>query len=72
VLRRRLAFLDQPASFFCEEDRPLSAGDITDPYRRGMLLIARATSRAEREWLREVLSSDGAPAGGADQDGQSS
>jgi len=65
VLRRRLAFLDQPASFFYEGDRPLRAADIADPYRRGMLLIARATSRAEREWLREVLASDGAPAVGS-------
>ncbi|MEU6370209.1 PadR family transcriptional regulator [Streptomyces sp. NPDC046931] len=55
VLRRRLAFLEQPASFFHEGDRPLSAEETDDPYRRGMLTIARATSRAERSWLREVL-----------------
>ncbi|GLY06635.1 PadR family transcriptional regulator [Actinoplanes sp. NBRC 101535] len=55
VLRRRLAFLDQPASFFFDGDRPVRAADITDPYRRGMLLTAGATSRAERAWLREVL-----------------
>ncbi|MGY1883925.1 PadR family transcriptional regulator [Blastococcus sp. SYSU DS0753] len=58
VLRRRLAFLEQPASFFYEEDRPLRAAEVTDPYRRGMLVIARATSRAERAWLREVLGPD--------------
>jgi DNA-binding PadR family transcriptional regulator len=58
VLRRRLDFLEQPASFFYEGDRPLPARDLTDPYRRGMLLIARATSRAEREWLHEVLAGD--------------
>jgi DNA-binding PadR family transcriptional regulator len=56
VLRRRLAFLEQPASFFYEGDQPLRAEDVADPYRRGMLLVARATSRAERAWLREVLS----------------
>lgn len=56
VLRRRLAFLEQPASFFYDGDRPLGAEDHDDPYRRGMLTIARATSRAERSWLREVLS----------------
>lgn len=28
---------------------------IDDPYRRGMLTVARATSRAERAWLREML-----------------
>ena len=40
---------------------PLAAGAAGDPYRRGMLLIARATSRAERSWLLEVL--DGKVAG---------
>jgi DNA-binding PadR family transcriptional regulator len=55
VLRRRLAFLEQPASFFHDGDRPLRAAEIADPYRRGMLLTARATSRAERAWLREIL-----------------
>lgn len=61
VLRRRLAFLDEPSSFFYEDDRPLAATNVGDPYRKGMLLIARATSRAERSWLREVL--DGPEAG---------
>ncbi|MFD6190847.1 MULTISPECIES: PadR family transcriptional regulator [unclassified Streptomyces] len=55
VLRRRLEFLEQPASFFHDGDRPLGADDTDDPYRRGMLTIARATSRAERSWLRETL-----------------
>ncbi|HET6393929.1 MAG TPA: PadR family transcriptional regulator [Blastococcus sp.] len=61
VLRRRLAFLEEPSSFFYENGRPLAASDVGDPYRRGMLLVARATSRAERSWLREVL--DGEVAG---------
>ncbi|MGF0118354.1 PadR family transcriptional regulator [Promicromonospora sp. Marseille-Q5078] len=55
VLRRRLDYLDQPASFFYDGDRPLRAADLTDPYRRGMLLSARATSRTERAWIRELL-----------------
>ncbi|MFJ8028685.1 PadR family transcriptional regulator [Streptomyces sp. NPDC096311] len=55
VLRRRLAFLETPASFFYDDDRPLRAEEVADPYRRGLLLTARATSRAERAWLREVL-----------------
>ncbi|WP_249374906.1 PadR family transcriptional regulator [Streptomyces sp. I05A-00742] len=55
VLRRRLDFLEQPTSFFHDGDRPLSAEETEDPYRRGMLTIARATSRAERAWLRETL-----------------
>ncbi|MGW6005800.1 PadR family transcriptional regulator [Oerskovia enterophila] len=55
VLRRRLDYLEQPASFFYDGDRPLRAADLTDPYRRGILLSARATSRAERTWIRELL-----------------
>ncbi|MEY9964742.1 DNA-binding PadR family transcriptional regulator [Streptacidiphilus sp. MAP12-16] len=58
VLRRRLEFLEEPASFFYDGERPLRAEEVADPYRRGMLLIARATGRAERAWLHEVL--DGA------------
>ncbi|WLQ52036.1 PadR family transcriptional regulator [Streptomyces poriferorum] len=62
VLRRRLEFLERPASFFYAGDRPLRAAEVEDPYRRGMMLTARATSRAERTWLREVLGDD-APSG---------
>lgn len=66
VLRRRLDFLEAPASFFYDGDgSPIRAEDVADPYRRGMLLIARATSRAERAWLHELLDADpaGDPAG---------
>ena len=59
VLRRRLDFLEAPASFFYDGDTPLRAEQASDPYRRGMLLTARATSRAERAWLHEVLDGDG-------------
>ncbi|MFG3305049.1 PadR family transcriptional regulator [Streptomyces wuyuanensis] len=55
VLRRRLDFLEQPSSFFHDGDRRLGVEDTDDPYRRGMLTIARATSRAEKAWLQEVL-----------------
>jgi len=55
VLRRRLEFLEQPSSFFYEGDRPLPAEELDDPFRQGMLTIARATSKAELGWLRETL-----------------
>lgn len=55
VLRRWLDFLQAPASFFYDGERALGAEEMPDPYRRGMLLIARATSRAERAWLHEML-----------------
>ncbi|MFO6453435.1 MULTISPECIES: PadR family transcriptional regulator [unclassified Aeromicrobium] len=59
VLRRRLDFLDEPgASFFYEAGQPLGADDIDDPYRRGMLVSARETSRAQRRWIREVLGAE--------------
>ncbi|HLL33404.1 MAG TPA: PadR family transcriptional regulator [Streptomyces sp.] len=57
VLRRRLAFLEEPASFFYDGDRPLAAEDLDDPFRQGVLTIARATSRAELGWLRATLAS---------------
>ncbi|MHB9861865.1 PadR family transcriptional regulator [Streptomyces sp. YIM S03343] len=60
VLRRRLDFIETPASFFYDGDEPLRAEQVTDPYRRGMLLTARATNRAERAWLHEALGDDGA------------
>ncbi|MEC3993190.1 PadR family transcriptional regulator [Actinacidiphila sp. DG2A-62] len=67
VLRRRLDFLETPASFFYDGDgTPIRAEQVADPYRRGMLLIARASSRAERAWLHEQLDADGAPAAPAD------
>ncbi|MEU7892528.1 PadR family transcriptional regulator [Nonomuraea sp. NPDC049152] len=55
VLRSRLAFLEAPTSFFYEGGRPLRAEDTPDPFHRGMLLIARATGAAERQWLEETI-----------------
>ncbi|WP_030572076.1 PadR family transcriptional regulator [Streptomyces aureocirculatus] len=55
VLRRRLDFLEEPASFFYDGDRPLRAEELDDPFRQGVLTIARATSRAELTWLRKTL-----------------
>lgn len=55
VLRRRLDFLEAPASFFHRDGRPERAADQTDVFRRGMLTVARATSHAEKAWLRETL-----------------
>ncbi|MDG9693520.1 PadR family transcriptional regulator [Streptomyces sp. DH17] len=59
VLRRRQAFLEEPASFFYDGDRPVGAEELDDPFRRGVLTIARATSRAELSWLRETIDSLG-------------
>jgi DNA-binding PadR family transcriptional regulator len=55
VLLRRLEFLNTPASFFYEDDRPLRAEDVDDPFRRGVLEIARVTSRTELKWLKATL-----------------
>jgi DNA-binding PadR family transcriptional regulator len=55
VLRRRLAFLAAPAGFFHEDGRPLRAAEATDRYRKGMLVMARAQSKAERDWLTSTL-----------------
>ncbi|MFE5089782.1 PadR family transcriptional regulator [Streptomyces sp. NPDC056638] len=55
VLRRRLAFLEEPSSFFYEGEQPLGAEAFEDPFRQGLLRIARATSQAELSWLGETL-----------------
>ena len=62
VLRRRLAFLEQPASFFYDGDIPLRQSDLTDPYRQGLFVIAKATSTAERRWLGHQLDRGDDPA----------
>ncbi|MEV6867232.1 hypothetical protein AB0M44_40350 [Streptosporangium subroseum] len=61
VLRRRLRFLAQPASFFWDGDRPLRAADFDDPFRRGLFTIATATTRTELRWLRDTLADLEAP-----------
>ncbi|MFI2607422.1 PadR family transcriptional regulator [Kitasatospora sp. NPDC018619] len=56
VLRRRLAFLDAPSSFFYDgPGQPVTAEDEPNPFRRGMLLVARASTAAERAWLSETV-----------------
>jgi DNA-binding PadR family transcriptional regulator len=64
VLRRRLAFLEEPTSFFYDGDRPMAAEEFADPFRQGLLTIAHATSQAELAWLHatvETLESTQAP-----------
>ncbi|MEV4248854.1 hypothetical protein AB0J63_36260 [Streptosporangium canum] len=55
MLRRRLDFLEAPAGFFYRDGRPMRAGEVSDPFHRGMLLVARATGDAERRWLRKAV-----------------
>ncbi|MEU0780297.1 PadR family transcriptional regulator [Streptomyces sp. NPDC006173] len=55
VLRRRLEFLETPASFFYRDGRPVRAEETEDLFRQGMLRVARATGEAERAWLREAI-----------------
>ncbi|WP_328313371.1 PadR family transcriptional regulator [Streptomyces sp. NBC_00442] len=55
VLKRRQVFLDTPASFFYREGEPVRAEQAGDPFRRGMLRIARAATAEEKTWLTETL-----------------
>ncbi|WP_308249772.1 PadR family transcriptional regulator [Sphaerisporangium fuscum] len=55
VLRRRLEFLERPASFFYTSGRPLRAAETADRFRRGMLVVARAASLAECDWLSTTI-----------------
>ncbi|MEW1831363.1 PadR family transcriptional regulator [Streptomyces sp. NPDC088196] len=56
VLRRRLNFLETPASFFYRDGEPVRAEETGDLFRQGILRVARATGAAEREWLAEAIS----------------
>lgn len=55
TLERRLAFLQMGKSFFSKEGAPVTSAKETDVFRQGMLLIAKETSRVEREWLRGMI-----------------
>ncbi|MFE0101283.1 PadR family transcriptional regulator [Streptomyces sp. NPDC059009] len=55
VLRRRLDFMKEPASFFYDKGKPLSAEEMPDRFRSGILLLARATSKADLEWLETTV-----------------
>ncbi|MEU9985640.1 PadR family transcriptional regulator [Streptomyces sp. NPDC048045] len=55
VLRRRLDFLQAPASFFYRDGEPVRAEEAGDLFRQGMLRVARATGAAEREWLQKAI-----------------
>jgi DNA-binding PadR family transcriptional regulator len=55
VLRRRLEFMEEPGSFFYDNGRPLRVRDMTDRFRRGMLQLAAATSKADRIWLESTI-----------------
>ncbi|WP_031158574.1 hypothetical protein [Streptosporangium roseum] len=54
-MRAAPAAIEAPAGFFYRDGRPLRAEEVSDPFRRGMLLVARATGDAERRWLREAV-----------------
>ncbi|MCZ4124598.1 PadR family transcriptional regulator [Streptomyces sp. H39-S7] len=55
VLQRRLDFLQQPASFFYTDGKPVRAEEADDIFRRGMLTVARATGTAEKAWLTTAI-----------------
>ncbi|WP_028934151.1 PadR family transcriptional regulator [Pseudonocardia spinosispora] len=55
VLRRRLEFMNRPASYFYRDGAPLRAADMADRFRRAMLTLAAATSRADRAWLEATI-----------------
>jgi len=55
VLMRRLAFLEGGRSFFQTGGRPVSQAEEADPFRRGMLHIARETSHVEKAWLQSII-----------------
>lgn len=57
ALERRLAFLKDGRSFFVTHGQPVALSDEPDRFRRGMLHIARETTRVEQAWLQELIGS---------------
>lgn len=55
ILERRLAFLAGAKSFFSEGGKAVRMAEEQDPFRHGMLHIARETTRIERQWLTETI-----------------
>ena len=51
VLRRRY----EVHFFYCDAGNPLSAEQIDDPYRKGIITVHDAQIAAELEWLRSML-----------------
>ena len=41
--------------FYCDAGNPLSAEQIDDPYRKGIITVHDAQIAAELEWLRSML-----------------
>ncbi|MGZ4110911.1 MAG: PadR family transcriptional regulator [Tumebacillaceae bacterium] len=61
ILEKRLTFLQGGKSFFSDGGTPVTSTAELDPFRKGMLLIAKETSRVEKQWLRELLAELSAP-----------
>jgi DNA-binding PadR family transcriptional regulator len=55
VLRRRLEFYEEPASYFYDQGRPVRAAEMTDRFRKAMLTLAAATKKADMAWLRNTI-----------------
>lgn len=55
VLRKRLSFLEGGRSFFTTNDTPVRFAQEKDPFRAGMLHIAKETSRIEKMWLLQLI-----------------
>lgn len=55
VLQQRLDFLQKGKSFFSNGNTPVRASEEPDPFRQGMLHIAKETSRVEKQWLQDMI-----------------
>lgn len=55
ILQLRLKFLNEGRSFFQAAGKPVPMSNEDDLFRKGMLHIAKETSRVERDWLKEMI-----------------
>jgi len=56
VLNRRMNFISKKKKgFFYEGKDPMLQKDVHDPFKKGMYEIAKATEKAEKQWLAGVI-----------------
>lgn len=57
ILKRRYDFISSAGGFFYKDESAIKEKDVTSPFHRGMYVIAKATTFAEKKWLSETIDS---------------
>ncbi len=57
VLESRLLYIKSPKSFFTDGKKEIKSSELSDPFKKGMIHIAKETSKIEKRWLEETIAS---------------